>query len=60
VRFFLLIAGRSPTGFVFETAWANFTLNLFLYVLVGHVVGSCLVQVPITIQKSFKRSFQFT
>jgi cyclic nucleotide gated channel len=57
VRFFLLIAGCSPTSFVFETAWANFTLNLFLYVLVGHVVGSCWylfsVQVPITIQKSF-------
>jgi cyclic nucleotide gated channel len=41
IRFYRLVAGRSPTGFVFETAWANFTLNLFLYFLTAHVVGSC-------------------
>jgi len=53
-RFYRLVAGRSPTGFVFETAWANFTLNLFLYFLTAHVVGSCWylfgVQVPVSIR----------
>ncbi|XP_026407977.1 probable cyclic nucleotide-gated ion channel 20, chloroplastic [Papaver somniferum] len=36
-----LLAGRSPSGFIFETAWANFVINLLMFVLAGHVVGSC-------------------
>jgi len=30
----------SPAGFVFESPWANFFINLFTFVLSGHVVGS--------------------
>ncbi|KAG6553137.1 hypothetical protein Mapa_005196 [Marchantia paleacea] len=41
LRFFPLLIGRSPGGFVFETAWANFVINLLMYLLAGHVVGSC-------------------
>ncbi|KAJ6764907.1 CYCLIC NUCLEOTIDE-GATED ION CHANNEL 20 CHLOROPLASTIC-RELATED [Salix koriyanagi] len=33
--------GRSPSGFIFETALANFIINLFTYMLSGHIVGSC-------------------
>ena len=40
-RFTPLLAGHSPTGFIFETAQANFFINLFLFLLVAHVVGSC-------------------
>ena len=40
-RFTPLLAGNSPTGFIFETAQANFFINLFLFLLVAHVVGSC-------------------
>ncbi|KAF9624711.1 hypothetical protein IFM89_013249 [Coptis chinensis] len=40
-RFLPLLAGRSASGFIFETAWANFVINLFIFVLAGHVVGSC-------------------
>lgn len=36
-----LLAGQSPTGFIFESAWANFVINLLMFVLAGHVVGSC-------------------
>ncbi|KAJ6359260.1 hypothetical protein OIU76_000894 [Salix suchowensis] len=36
-----LFIGRSPSGFVFETALANFIINLFTYMLSGHIVGSC-------------------
>ncbi|XP_044466331.1 probable cyclic nucleotide-gated ion channel 20, chloroplastic [Mangifera indica] len=39
-RFLPLFAGQSPTGFIFESAWANFFINLFTFVLAGHVVGS--------------------
>ncbi|KAF8014585.1 hypothetical protein BT93_H0418 [Corymbia citriodora subsp. variegata] len=35
------LAGQSPTGFIFESAWANFVINLLMFVLAGHVVGSC-------------------
>ncbi|KAJ6418694.1 hypothetical protein OIU84_001963 [Salix udensis] len=35
-----LFIGRSPSGFIFETAWANFIINLFTYMLSGHIVGS--------------------
>ncbi|KAG9459812.1 hypothetical protein H6P81_004320 [Aristolochia fimbriata] len=41
VRFLPLLAGQSASGFIFESAWANFVLNLLLFVLAGHVVGSC-------------------
>ncbi|KAI3746171.1 hypothetical protein L6452_08594 [Arctium lappa] len=40
-RFLPLLAGQSPTGFIFESAWANFIINLLTFVLSGHVVGSC-------------------
>ena len=40
-RFLPLVAGHSQLGFIFETAWANFAINLFMYVLAGHVVGAC-------------------
>ncbi|KAL8142749.1 hypothetical protein V2J09_015781 [Rumex salicifolius] len=40
-RFFPLLAGgRSSIGFTFESAWANFVINLLTFVLVGHIVGS--------------------
>lgn len=40
-RFLPLLSGRSASGFIFETAWANFVINLLIFVLAGHVVGSC-------------------
>ncbi|XP_061355810.1 probable cyclic nucleotide-gated ion channel 20, chloroplastic [Gastrolobium bilobum] len=40
-RFLPLLIGQSPTGFIFESAWANFTINLLIFMLFGHVVGSC-------------------
>lgn len=40
-RFLPLLAGQSPSGFVFESAWANFVMNLLTFVLASHVVGSC-------------------
>ncbi|WCJ34744.1 cyclic nucleotide gated channel 19 [Euphorbia peplus] len=40
-RFLPLLVGVSPTGFIFETAWANFFINLLTFMLSGHVVGSC-------------------
>ncbi|KAL7138779.1 hypothetical protein ABFS83_09G005400 [Erythranthe nasuta] len=40
-RFLPLLAGQSPTGLIFESAWANFVINLLTYVLASHVVGSC-------------------
>ncbi|KAG8388504.1 hypothetical protein BUALT_Bualt02G0132500 [Buddleja alternifolia] len=40
-RFLPLLAGSSPTGFIFESAWANFVINLLTFVLASHVVGSC-------------------
>ncbi|KAM3224758.1 hypothetical protein ACQJBY_057866 [Aegilops geniculata] len=42
IRFVPLLGGRqSATGFIFESAWANFVINLLMFVLAGHVVGSC-------------------
>ncbi|XP_057952112.1 probable cyclic nucleotide-gated ion channel 20, chloroplastic isoform X2 [Malania oleifera] len=40
-RFLPLLAGQSPSGFIFESAWANFFINLLTFVLSSHVVGSC-------------------
>ncbi|KAL2999302.1 hypothetical protein AAZX31_09G152100 [Glycine max] len=39
-RFLPLLIGQSPTGFIFESAWANFIINLLFFMLSGHVVGS--------------------
>ncbi|RZB62114.1 putative cyclic nucleotide-gated ion channel 20, chloroplastic isoform C [Glycine soja] len=39
-RFLPLLIGQSPTGFIFESAWANFIINLLIFMLSGHVVGS--------------------
>ncbi|XP_057855168.1 probable cyclic nucleotide-gated ion channel 20, chloroplastic [Cryptomeria japonica] len=41
VRFLPLLAGSSATGFIFESAWANFVINILIFILAGHVVGSC-------------------
>ncbi|KAK1287698.1 hypothetical protein QJS10_CPB19g01623 [Acorus calamus] len=41
LRFLPLVAGHSASGFIFESAWANFVINLLMFVLAGHVVGSC-------------------
>ncbi|CAI7872363.1 unnamed protein product, partial [Closterium sp. NIES-53] len=40
-RFFPLLAGTAShvTGFVFETAWANFLLNLVFYLMASNFVG---------------------
>ncbi|KAJ0702466.1 putative cyclic nucleotide-binding domain, Ion transport domain, rmlC-like jelly roll [Helianthus annuus] len=40
-RYLPLLAGQSRTTFIFESAWANFVINLLTFVLAGHVVGSC-------------------
>ncbi|GAU28135.1 hypothetical protein TSUD_295740 [Trifolium subterraneum] len=37
---FLLPMLISPSGFIFESAWASFFINLFTFMLSGHVVGS--------------------
>lgn len=41
IRVLPMIVGQSASGFIFESAWANFFINLLMYVLAGHVVGSC-------------------
>eukprot|EP00268_Persea_americana_P019348 TRINITY_DN19916_c0_g1_i1.p1 TRINITY_DN19916_c0_g1~~TRINITY_DN19916_c0_g1_i1.p1 ORF type:complete len:782 (+),score=97.16 TRINITY_DN19916_c0_g1_i1:523-2868(+) len=41
LRFLPLLAGQSASGFIFESAWAHFIINLLIFVLAGHVVGSC-------------------
>ncbi|WOK94280.1 hypothetical protein Cni_G02982 [Canna indica] len=41
IRFVPLLGGQSESGFIFESAWANFVINLLMFVLAGHVVGSC-------------------
>ncbi|KAJ1410152.1 RmlC-like jelly roll fold [Sesbania bispinosa] len=40
-RFLPLLIGQSPTGFIFESAGANFIINLLIFMLASHVVGSC-------------------
>ncbi|KAF8089478.1 hypothetical protein N665_0505s0028 [Sinapis alba] len=40
-RLLPLLAGQTPTGFIFESAWANFIINLLTFILAGHAVGSC-------------------
>ncbi|KAK3120510.1 hypothetical protein QOZ80_9AG0689050 [Eleusine coracana subsp. coracana] len=41
IRFVPLLDGQSANGFIFESAWSNFVINLLMFVLAGHVVGSC-------------------
>lgn len=41
IRFLPLLGGQSASGFIFESAWANFVINLLMFALAGHVVGSC-------------------
>ncbi|KAL1318212.1 hypothetical protein HN51_070490 [Arachis hypogaea] len=40
-RFLPLLIGQSPSGFIFESAWTNFIINLLIFMLSSHVVGSC-------------------
>jgi len=40
-RFLPMLFGQSPAGFIFESAWANFIINLLIFMLASHVVGSC-------------------
>ncbi|XP_061369863.1 probable cyclic nucleotide-gated ion channel 20, chloroplastic isoform X2 [Gastrolobium bilobum] len=40
-RFLPLLIGQNRTGFIFESAWANFIINLLVFMLASHVVGSC-------------------
>ncbi|CAH1419616.1 unnamed protein product [Lactuca virosa] len=40
-RFQPLLAGQSPSGFRFESTWANFFINLLTFVLASHFIGSC-------------------
>ncbi|XP_047171193.1 probable cyclic nucleotide-gated ion channel 20, chloroplastic, partial [Vigna umbellata] len=39
-RFLPMLFGQSPAGFIFESAWANFIINLLIFILASHVVGS--------------------
>lgn len=41
IRFVPLLGGQSTNGFIFESAWSTFVINLLMFVLAGHVVGSC-------------------
>ncbi|KAK3415030.1 hypothetical protein EUGRSUZ_H00603 [Eucalyptus grandis] len=36
-----LLVGQSQPCLIFDSAWANFVINLLMFVLAGHVVGSC-------------------
>lgn len=36
-----MLAGQSASGLIFESAWANFIINLLTFILASHVVGSC-------------------
>ncbi|XP_031104447.1 probable cyclic nucleotide-gated ion channel 20, chloroplastic isoform X1 [Ipomoea triloba] len=40
-RFLPVLRGQSSSGFIFESAWANFVINLLTFMLSSHVVGSC-------------------
>lgn len=40
-RILPLLIGQSETGFIFESAWANFIINLLIFMLASHIVGSC-------------------
>ncbi|XVF09361.1 hypothetical protein REPUB_Repub07fG0086000 [Reevesia pubescens] len=40
-RFLPYLAGQSRSGFIYESAWADFVINLLTFLLFGHFVGSC-------------------
>ncbi|KAL8530088.1 hypothetical protein ACS0TY_007251 [Phlomoides rotata] len=40
-RLLPLVYGSSLTGFIFESSWSDFAINILMYVLASHVVGSC-------------------
>ncbi|KAJ7975327.1 Cyclic nucleotide gated channel protein [Quillaja saponaria] len=40
-RFSPLLRSQSTSGLIFESAWANFFINLFTFILSAHGVGSC-------------------
>ncbi|KAL4578818.1 hypothetical protein LXL04_014949 [Taraxacum kok-saghyz] len=54
-RFLRLLAGQSPNGFIFEAAWANFVINLWTFVLAGHVIGSIWYMLGLTVSKIKRR-----
>jgi hypothetical protein len=59
IRFVPLLGGnQSATGFIFESAWANFVINLLMFVMSGHVVGSCWYLFGLQVS-SFSFSLQF-
>ncbi|KAL9324369.1 hypothetical protein ACSQ67_009226 [Phaseolus vulgaris] len=45
-RFLPMLFGQSPAGFIFESAWANFIINLLIFMLASHVVGSTCSNIP--------------
>lgn len=51
-RLLPLLAGQTPTGFIFESAWASFVINLLTFMLAGHAVGSCWYFSGIEVYKS--------
>ncbi|RDY07745.1 putative cyclic nucleotide-gated ion channel 20, chloroplastic, partial [Mucuna pruriens] len=60
---FLLPMLISPTGFIFESPWASFFINLFTFILSGHVVGSwwylfCVQRVNQCLRDACKKSFK--
>jgi len=58
-RFLPLLIGQSPTGFIFESAWANFIINLLIFMLSGHVVGSGWYLFGLQVSKNDIWSFIF-
>ncbi|XP_075107929.1 putative cyclic nucleotide-gated ion channel 20, chloroplastic isoform X3 [Nicotiana tabacum] len=39
-RIYYLVAGQSPSGFIFESIWATFVINLLIIVVSSNIVGS--------------------
>ncbi|PKI53435.1 hypothetical protein CRG98_026125 [Punica granatum] len=40
-RILTMRGGQSSTGFIIESGWAYFNMNLLAYMLSSHVIGSC-------------------
>lgn len=53
-RILTLLNGRSPTGFIFESAWVNFIINLLMFMLASHVVGSSWYLFGLQVRKNVK------
>ena len=53
-----VLAGQTPTGFIFESAWANFFINLLTFMLAGHVVGSCWYLFGLQVRQQSENSLQ--